>query len=102
MATTTKLPPADTGACGTNLGANRHKHRGEECCKPCRLARNARRRELRDEQLARPLPAGRLPLVFGRFVALPVAHPFAPAGDVSQCAACFGWRDDYRHLGVTR
>lgn len=101
MATTTmKPPPRDTGACGTPLGRNRHKHRGEDSCQPCRDADNQHRRQQRIDRLARPLPAGRLPLVFGQYAARDVMHAPVMAGDVSQCVACWGFRDDYRHLGV--
>jgi hypothetical protein len=39
----------------------------------------------------------RLPSHFGQLAASTTAHRFAPL-NTSQCALCFGWRDDYRHL----
>lgn len=46
----------------------------------------------RDVAEQMPLPAG-----VGSLAGTDTPHQFAPL-DMTQCAPCFGWRDDPRHL----
>lgn len=97
--TATKLPPTDTGRCGTYPGFQRHHRRGEQPCGPCREARNAYQfqwkaglgpRRLSTEG-AKPLPPFAHP-----YACRDVMHDFRPLS-WTQCADCLGWRDDPRH-----
>ena len=55
-ATTTKLPPTDTGKCGTYPGYSIHRRRGEDMCPPCRTAQRAYDAERRKAKPKPPKP----------------------------------------------
>lgn len=95
-ATVEKNPPTDTGRCGEYAGFQRHRRRGEEACQPCRDANTAYGQAAEAARASRPLPPMRLPATFGRYAGQGVLHDFA-GDDLSQCAECFGWRNDPRH-----
>ncbi|WFE41930.1 hypothetical protein [Micromonospora sp. WMMD998] len=101
-ATATKKPPTDTGRCGTYAGHQRHRKRGEADCDPCAEARRDYHRGWKAAARRAPTPV--VPLsewsVFGRFAALPVLHLARMRSGM--CVECFGFTDDFRHLGVTR
>jgi hypothetical protein len=55
---------------------------------------NSRTREIRVVRL----PGGPIPL--GAYAGTDIAHQFIPDGDTgTSCMGCFGWSNDYRHLG---
>ncbi|MEU8264448.1 hypothetical protein AB0C02_27980 [Micromonospora sp. NPDC048999] len=95
-ATVEKSQPTDTGRCGEYAGFERHRRRGELACGPCKNADTAYRQANQAARKSRPLPPMPLPPTFGRYAALDVPHDFA-GDDLSQCVACFGWRNDPRH-----
>ncbi|MET7949241.1 hypothetical protein [Micromonospora sp. NPDC005324] len=105
MTAPTKAPTTDTGRCGTTAGYSRHRAANQKPCRACQDATNAvsieRRRRLRP-RVPMP-PAVRITAAsrHGRMAARPVMHLFRPMS-LSQCGDCFGWRDDYRHLGRVR
>ena len=47
------------------------------------------------------LDAKPLPLTLGMCAGVPMPHAFAPLG-ITQCATCYGWRDDPRHWSEAR
>lgn len=100
MSTATKLPPADTGACGTSAGYGRHRRRRELACGPCVTATNKARRDGRT--LMRPGTSDTTPLAaFGSYAGLDVPHAFEalfPTMGLPICRHCLGYSDDARHL----
>lgn len=52
-----KLPPTDTGACGTTTGYDRHAKRGEYKCQPCRTAESIRKRKYSKYATPKPTAA---------------------------------------------
>jgi hypothetical protein len=95
-----KAAPTDTGVCGTEAGHGRHRRRGEQPCRPCRLAATQaevdRRPRLRPAAARAAREAAPVPPVFGLGAGTDVPHEFVPLS-ISQCLVCFGWRDDPRH-----
>lgn len=101
MAPAERTPPTDTGRCGEPAGYGRHRRRGEHPCRPCTVARTAQIAACRPRRTVGLSAQGARPLspmqVFGRIAGRGLPHGFQ-GPDISQCEACWGWRDDPRHL----
>lgn len=54
---TNKLPPTETGACGTSTGYDRHAKKGEYKCQPCRDAEAQRKRKYSKYATPKPTAA---------------------------------------------
>ncbi|MFI1195499.1 hypothetical protein ACH4T9_19890 [Micromonospora sp. NPDC020750] len=98
-----RRPPTDTGRCGEDAGYKRHHAAGEDPCEPCQVAhRQALRRYRARTGIPKITSADReaarraLPLTSGRLAGTQRRHLFRPLTH-SQCAECWGWRDDPRH-----